>query len=225
MINKQTISDQIYEIIKKQIIENEISPGSKINVEEVQNKYKISKTPLKDALNKLEYEGLVTVKTRSGTYVSTPTKDEIVQVYDLRLAIEWMAIQLSTPHIPEEKLLDLKKRVIEAEKQIFEGNYHPFFDTDVEIHKIIFDYSGNKYIQRVKDMIDTHIHWFRILGATGKQRPYKSSIRHREILDAMLDRDVNLAAELLKTHIKEVKEAVVEDITADYHLRLEQKEI
>jgi len=222
MINKQSYSEQIYEIIKEQIIQNEIRPGSRISVDEIQKKYKISKTPLKEALSRLEFEGLVTVKPRSGTYVSTPTKDEMAQIYDLRLAIEWMAVQLSTPNIPEKKLVDLKNRVIEAEKQIFENNYQPFFQTDIEIHKIIFEYANNKYIQKVKDMIDTHIHWFRILGATEQHRPYKSSVRHLEILNAMLKRDVNLAAELMKTHIEEVKEAVIEDITADYPEQLEE---
>ncbi|MBD1381996.1 GntR family transcriptional regulator [Metabacillus arenae] len=215
MINKEKFSEQIYRILKEQIINNEIPPGSKINVEEVQNQYQISKTPLKEALNKLQFEGLVTVKPRSGTYVSKPSKEEIIQVYDLRQAIEWKAIQLAIPHIPEKNIIDLKNKVISAEKQIFEGNYQPFFATDIEIHKIIFDYSKNRYIQRVKDTIDSHIHWFRILGATGQQRPYKSSIRHREILDAMHNYDISLAADLIKTHIEEVKVAVIEDITSD----------
>lgn len=212
MIIKESYSIQIYDILKDQIINNLRPPGSKIKIEEIEKEYEISKTPLKEALNKLKYEGYVTVKPRSGTYVAEPSTEEIIQVYDLRQAIEWKAIQLAVPNIPTAELLKLKKDVLYAEEKIQEGEYSYFFDTDIRLHKMIIDYANNKYIENVKDTIDGHIQWFRILGATKKSRPHKSSVRHQEIIEAILERDIEKSAELIKIHLEEVQVAVAEDV-------------
>ena len=215
LINKEKYSDQVFDILKSKIINNVIKPGSKLKIEEIEREYGISKTPLKEALNKLEYEGYVTVKSRSGTYVSIPTKEEVKQIYELRQAIEWQAIQLSIGNIPIKDLLKLKEDIIVAEQKIEKEEYDLFFDTDVRLHKMIVDYSGNKYILKVKEMIDDHIHWFRILGAINKTRPYKSSARHQEIVEALIKEDRENAALLIKLHTEEVKIAVIHDITFD----------
>lgn len=213
MIIRASYSDQVYALLKEKIINNEFSPGSKIKLEEVEKKFGVSKTPLKEAINKLEYEGFVTVKPRSGTYVSRPSRNEILQIYDLRQAIEWKAIQLSAHHIPKKELLSLREEINFAAKKINEGDYSFFFKTDIKIHKMIVDYSENGYIQKVKDMIDGHIHWFRVLGATDVSRPTKSNNRHLEIIEALFERDIEKCAELISIHIEEVKTAVVEDLT------------
>ncbi|MFZ4451784.1 GntR family transcriptional regulator [Salibacterium aidingense] len=210
------MTDQVFDILKNKIINVEIAPGEKIDFEKLQNDLGISKTPLKEALQKLEFEGFVYIKPRSGSYVLKPNKNKLIQIYDLREAVEWKAIQLAINNISKDELNNLQKAVHEADMEIEEGRFDQFFETDVELHKLICNQSANEYIIRTKEMIDSHVHWYRILGATSKSRAYKSSKRHKEILDAVIAQDTQLASELMSIHIQEVKEATLEDIDEYY---------
>lgn len=216
MINTKTISEQLYETLRSQIINNKITPGSKIDFDTLLKDYNISKTPVKTALAKLEYDGLVTIKPRSGTYVSIPSIKQIIDTYELREAIEWKAIQLAIPNIPKEEILKLKEKIDEAEDNIFKNEFKLFFESDVDLHELICNYSNNDQLIKVKNMIDYQTHWFRVLGATGQNRAYKSSIRHKEILNTMLNKNIKKSADILSLHIDEVKEAVIEDIKSNY---------
>ena len=216
MINTKTISEQLYETLRDKIINNEISPGTKIDFDSLLKNYNVSKTPIKTALTKLEFEGLVTIKHRSGSYVSIPSVKQIIDTYELRQAIEWKAVQLAIPNIQNEEIIQLKKKVEKAEENIMKDDYTLFFTSDVDLHEVICNYSYNDQLIKVKKMIDHQMHWFRVLGATGQHRAMKSSKRHKEILDAMLNRDSDTAASVLSLHIDEVKEAVIADIKSNY---------
>lgn len=210
------MTDQVFDILRDRIINLELKPGGKVNFDELQKELGISKTPLKQALQRLEYEEFVVIRPRYGTYISTPSKENLSQLYELREAIEAKAVQLGAGNIPRQKILDLQKEVLQADLEIEQGDFSLFLKTDVKMHNIFNDYSDNSYIKKVKEMIDSHVHWYRVLGATSKGRAYKSSERHKELLEAVLDNNIQKASEVMANHIQEVKEATLEDIDELY---------
>jgi DNA-binding GntR family transcriptional regulator len=214
-LNTEKLSDQVYELLRKRITDGELRPGSRLRLARLVNELGISKTPLREALHKLELDQLVVSKPRSGTYVSVPSLEDIVEVCDLRKAIEWQAVQLAAPHMPSSLLTALRKEIAKAEKAAKGGNFEPFFRSDANLHRSIFDYCGNRRLVKAKEGIDTYVRWLRVLGATGVNRIEGASSRHRQIVDALSERDVGRVRDLMELHIEEVKVWTVEDLSGD----------
>ncbi|MEW9672633.1 GntR family transcriptional regulator [Ammoniphilus sp. 3BR4] len=213
----EKLSDQVYVIIRDRIINNLLKPGTRLNFIELQEELKISKTPLREALNRLNMEGLVDVKPRSGSYITVPTKQDIIEIYDLRQAIEMKAVQLAIEHLPESALFDLQKEILHAEDMIKQGEYEYFMKSDTNFHGTILKYCGNVRIQNVMSTIESHIRWFGVITATTEERMYHSSRRHKQILEALFDKNGKLARDLLEIHIEEVKLDMLDDYSkTDY---------
>src|SRR5699024_10837044 len=143
LIYTKTITEQLYSLLKNKIINNEIYPGQRIDFEQLVKDYNVSKTPLKSALEKLEFEGFITIKARSGTYVSVPTLKQIIETYDVRQALEWQAINLSFNKIPQVEIENLAKEINEADKELEHNNYKLFFKSDIKFHELLYKYSDN----------------------------------------------------------------------------------
>lgn len=211
LLHTEKLSDQVYTIIRDRILNNQLKPGTRINFNEILDELKISKTPLREALNKLQMEGFVDVKPRSGTYVSIPSKEDIIEMYDLRKAIEWQAVQLAIDHFPESELLALQKELIFTDKMIEMKNYNYFTQMDTTFHRSIMKYCKNTQIQNVMTTIDSHMKWFRITSATQLDRMLIANRRHRQILESMLEKNKHLTRDLMEIHIEEVKQDILED--------------
>ena len=209
----EKLSEQVYVIIRDRIINNKLKPGTRLNFVELQEELKISKTPLREALNRLSIEGLVEIKPRSGTYIAVPNKKDIIDMYDLRKAIEWQAIQLAVNNLPEWELINLQKEIVFAEEMIGKGQYHYFSQSDTNFHGTIFKYCNNVRIQQVMKTIDSHMRWFRFITASREDRMYNSSRRHKQILESLFDKNKKMARDIIEIHIEEVKS----DMLDDYH--------
>ncbi len=206
------LSDQVYALLRDQITNGALKPGARLNLARMTEELGISKTPLREALHRLELEQLVETKPRSGTYVAVPNLRDIAEVCDLRKALEWQAVKLATSRIPQPLLEDLKGEIVRAEKRAREGDFGPFVRSDAKLHRAIFEHCGNRRLARVRESIDTYVRWLSLLGATGLHRVVGSSLRHKQIVEALLKRDSRKAQELMELHIEEVKTWIMEDL-------------
>ncbi|MBB4683514.1 GntR family transcriptional regulator [Amycolatopsis jiangsuensis] len=205
------LSEQIYRLLRSRIVHGELEPGHRIDLPALIAELGISKTPLREALARLEIDGLVSTKPRSGTFVATLTVKDIGEVCDLRRGIEWAAASEAARRIPEDLVHELRAEVVEAERKARDGDYEPFFASDQRLHAAIMTHSGNDRLIRVRDSVEAYVQWMRVVGATGPHRIAGSSRRHREILDALLTREPADAAAAVAQHIEEVKIWTIED--------------
>jgi DNA-binding GntR family transcriptional regulator len=211
LLQTEKLSDQVYRLVRDRITSGELRPGARLGLDHLVTELGVSKTPLREALSRLERERLVVTRPRSGTYVAVPDVIDIIEICELRRGIEWQAIQLATSAIPLAELHALHLEIGRAEDLAARGDYEPFFQSDVRLHRVIVDFAGNRRLCDVRDTIDSYVQWFRILGATGVHRVHGSSLRHRQIVAALLERDPLAAAAAIAVHIDEVKDWMVED--------------
>ncbi|MEV4355100.1 GntR family transcriptional regulator [Nonomuraea sp. NPDC003707] len=206
------LPDQLYWVLQKRIVHGEMRPGQRIDIQALIDEFGISKTPVRDALNRLEYDGLVRSKQRSGTYVVTPTIDDVTEFCQLRKAVEWICTGLATETMPESVLRDLRDEIVEAENATKKGDLQPFLDSDFRLHRTIIAWAGNERLMRVRLSVEPFLKWIQVLGATGIDRAALSTKRHLEIVDAMLDRDAEAASAFAALHVDEVETATKEDL-------------
>ncbi|WAP54578.1 GntR family transcriptional regulator [Streptomyces sp. S465] len=208
----EKLPDQIYRVLRHRIVHGLMKAGSRIAINDLTEEFGTSKTPVREALNRLEYDQLIVTRPRSGTFVVQPTADDVVEVCQLRKGIEWVATGLSARTMPEALLRELREEIVAAKRHADEGDYEPFFESDYRLHNLIVTHAGNTRLVRARSSVEPFVQWLRVLGATGPHRIAGSTRRHLEIVDAMLDRDAEAAMTAAALHVDEVQRWTVEDL-------------
>ena len=213
-LRAEKLSEQVYRLVRDRIVDGRLPPGTRLSLDRLLSELGVSKTPLREALARLEREHLVITKPRSGTYVALPELGDVAEVCEFRRGIEWQAIQLATNAIPTAELLSLRAEVERAAALAEKGDYALYFRSDTRLHQTIFDYCGNRRLCQAHETIDSYVRWLRVLGTTGAHRAAGSSRRHLELLDALLLRDADAASAVMARHIAEVQRWTTEDFAA-----------
>lgn len=210
----ESLADQIHRILLRRIIDGQLPPGSRINVPLLAKEFGTSKTPIREALNRLEFDHFVVTKQRSGSYVRQPTMEDVDEICEFRKAIEWLCTGLATGRISDERLHELRAEVVEAERIANEdGDFAPFFRSDENLHGTIVEVTGNQRIIQVRRTSEPYLEWIRVLGATGTHRLEVSTMRHLQIIDAMLEGDAERAQAVAALHVDEVQRFTKEDFS------------
>ncbi|WCK56280.1 GntR family transcriptional regulator [Aneurinibacillus sp. Ricciae_BoGa-3] len=209
--DNRNLHERVYIYLRDKIVLNQLPPGSRINYEELVEELGVSKTPLRDAVNRLQQEGLIEVKPRSGTFVSIPKVRDIVEIYDVRKALESQAIQLASPRIPKKVLESLLNEAGHAEAEIKKGNAETFFQADRQLHQTIIQFSENQRLISFMNTLELQIKWFGIIIAKDSDRPLQANDMHKRILTALYNEKVDEAKKLMEEHIEEIKLYTVAD--------------
>lgn len=198
-----TLVDQILVQIQTSIIKGELAPGSKINEQALALKYGISRGPTREALQLLERQRLVVRIPHVGARVADMTVTELNDLYELRSTLEAMACELAAKRITDEQLSQLWQLLARQEAALAEGDTYFQEEGDVDFHYQIIRASGNKHLQET--LIGGLYHLLRMYRyqCTNKNRPVKAIAEHRRIVEAIAQRDAELAGLLMRRHIEQ----------------------
>ncbi|WCK55982.1 GntR family transcriptional regulator [Aneurinibacillus sp. Ricciae_BoGa-3] len=209
--DNSNLHDRVYFHLRDQIIYNEIKPGSRIDYHQITEDLGVSRTPIRDALNRLQQDGLIEVKPRSGTYVRIPQVKDIAEIYDLRKALERQAVELAASYISKEDLTSLLNEADYAEEAIQRGDVAPFFQADRNLHRSVIHHSCNQRMIAIMDTLEIQIHWYGIIMTKNFDRPLQANNMHRRIVQALYDSRIKEAQILMEEHIEEIKQSVISD--------------
>jgi DNA-binding GntR family transcriptional regulator len=211
MANNVNLRMQAYTTIKNKIINCEYRPGSMINEERLIAELKLTRTPIRDALGRLEQEGLLTIKPKKGILITPLHLEEVTYLLEARMLYELYAIREYGRFIHEADLLacyqELKATVGHPAKE----SSNPL---DARLHSLIIDAVPNTYIRSHHMMVDDQIRRLRIrlriLTGVTQQRLVQSQQEHLSILSACLKKDWEQAEQALRIHLKHSNDSVIE---------------
>ncbi|WP_066304244.1 GntR family transcriptional regulator [Bacillus sp. FJAT-29814] len=209
--DNRNLNEKIYYYLRDKIVSTELKPGTRIDYNEIANELGVSKTPVRDALQLLQQDGLIEVKSRSGTFVSVPKVKDIEEIYEVRKALERLAIQLAMMNLPKQTIEQLYQNALDVDKDINAGNFHSFFQSDRNLHKTLITYSQNSRLIKIMESIEAQMHWIGVIIAHSQERPRKANEEHKEILQALLNSDIILAQNLMEKHIEGIKQMTLKD--------------
>ena len=156
-------SDIVYKEIKRMIIEGELKPMTDISEDEFSRHFQTSRTPVHEAIMKLEEEGFVYVYPRKGTFVSAISLAEMQHVYEIRMLTEPTLIRHACKVISDEKLDELKAQLTISTEHMSEAEYIKYFtDLDNKLHTMILECSDNEFIKVAMYRAYDHQHRARI---------------------------------------------------------------
>ena len=172
----------------------------------------MSRTPVRQALERLVHEGLVRSDPRRGFWTRTFTAQDIHEIYDLRGALEVLAVRLAAPHLSQP---DLKTQLEALYAVRAELNGHPvlsFLQVDIRFHMLITRASGNGRLIHSLSMLRSQLSLFQMRDTFYPRRVEIALNDHEQILLALLAGDVDGAADCLSRHIQHARDGVLADI-------------
>lgn len=196
---------KVYKMIRLAIWTREIPPNSKLVEATIAEKFGVSRTPIRAALKKLSYEGLVTIIPRKGAFVTQPTIEEFMEVFSCRLLLERETARLAAKNITASEIARMKKLVKNQISEHSSKNFEPFINHNNEMHMIIAEASKNSYYIKYVGELLTKSNIYLIFY----DRFYSTSIEeshalkeHQELITALETKDANLCGETMYNHVK-----------------------
>jgi DNA-binding GntR family transcriptional regulator len=192
----------VYEDLKKRIIHNLIKPGEALNEGVLSEEFKISKTPVREALQQLEKEGFIENIPVKGAFVSQISIQDLREIFDLREILECEVIKRAALKANPDKVDALREKFIFSEnnsKRVVTGG----FKSGDEIHSFIFETYGNRRLieiyRRLQDhIVRSRIHFFNQFHPDRSEESFKE---HLEILDALKAQDPFRAEQAVRSHL------------------------
>jgi len=198
----------VYAVLKERILSQEIELGARLRDEELASQLEVSRTPVREALMRLHREGLVDVVPRSGTMVRMFTESDVEQIYDIRSALESLAVRRAAKALRPAQIRQLQHMHVAAEAAYRRKNFEPALDFDRHMHRVVLEACGNRRLQELMGTINDFVALFRNLGARlPAHRGF--NYRHREIVRALVRRDSDAAARSLAEHIEGAKKQLL----------------
>ena len=200
----ETDQGDVYRRVRDMAISFRFPPGQRINEGELARQLNVSRTPVREAMQKLVSENLLVWKRSLGFFCRSLDAREIVELYQLRQAIEGLAVRLACERASDEELTELD-RSLDALEALDHGQ-ETFLGGQLSFHERIAELSGNREILRALENINARIHFVRWI-AMGP-RWHRSDDEHRQIVAAMRARDPEKAARIIVTHLDKRPEEI-----------------
>ena len=197
-----TLSQRVYEHLREEILADHLLPGTELSEVALSKELAISRGPIREAMGRLSAEGLITMRPRRRAEVRSLTPQELIDAYQVREALEVMAVRLAIPRLTEADLARLDQLMERMAGHISDGAVREFFAANVSFHELLCELSGNPKLQEVHHRLEGEIGRFqsRTLALRGSMDD--SLTEHRAILAAIRLRDVDRAAVLTADHIR-----------------------
>jgi DNA-binding GntR family transcriptional regulator len=212
----KSLYEQVHQALRTAILTGELSPGDRLVETQLAEWLQVSRTPLREALRQLQQDGLVTADVSGGLRVTTITAADAEELYDCRLALEALAAAGACRYATPEQLQRIEACVAKAEGATANShgsldNEH-LLDVDYQFHHLIAESSGNR---RLVSLLDTLFDAMALLRIqTLQQNPNVLDIRleHRQIYEAIVTGDAEVAVAAITQHLKASKIRVVKEI-------------
>lgn len=209
-MTKETLKQQAYNIIKDKIISCEYLPNTLLNEEILREEVHASRTPVRDALSRLEQENLIQILPKKGIMVAPLSIREINMIHEARMLIEPYAVENYAQQIPLERLQYYYG--IFKEKSI-QDSMRAFYEVDNEFHQEFIDAMKNEYFVSLYERIFNQNCRLRIMsGVKSETRIEKTRIEHFRIIEACMEKKWKEAAAAMREHLVCSKQASFEAI-------------
>lgn len=206
------LREVIFNTLREAIITGELKPGMRLMEVQLAEKMGVSRTPIREAIRKLELEGLVNMIPRKGAHVADLSVKDIIDVLEVRASLDGLATSLAASRITENELKELRQVQDQFISYMERGNLQGTVRKDVEFHDIIYRSSRNdKLIQFVSNLSE-QVHRFRIIYLKDYSSPRNVAKEHAEIIEAITSKDPEVAQKMAAKHIKNQEVTIIKSI-------------
>ena len=209
------LGDIVYEVLRDAIIKQVLKPGERLMETELAEEMDVSRTPIREAMRKLELEGYVVMVPRKGAYVASLSIEDITSLFEIRGALEALAAGLAAKRASSEEIKEMERNLLTEEELFAANNVFETIEMDAKFHELIYSASRNQRLQNmIKDLRD-QIQRFRATSLSIPGRMRLALEEHRKIVEAIMAGDVIKAQEVTAEHLRKAKKVLLKVIAAE----------
>ena len=201
---REIVSDALRQAIRDGIL----PPGERLMEIPLAEELGVSRTPIREAIRILEQEGLIVMIPRRGTYVADMSLKDVTEVFELRSILEELAAELAAERITNEEIEALEQHLVEIGNYMNENNLDKVVQADILFHEILVEMINNLREQTLR---------FRTLSMSQTGRLAKTWDEHRQLVEAISDRDVERARQIARIHMEESEKTLLEGMQLKSH--------
>jgi GntR family transcriptional regulator, rspAB operon transcriptional repressor len=212
------LADRTYQALRDLVVTRALPAGAKVSAETLSQRFGVSRTTVKDAINQLAAEGLLLVRPQVGTFVRGLTEQDVREIWDARAMIESHAVRTGVAAASPAQLAELRAVVdamaplVEAHEYA-EAGYERFVALDRRLHELVVETAASDLLLALFRQVNVYVHIVNYRSRRGLRRADLGLQEHRAIADAYEQRDAGRAAEVATRHITRSRDVVLQAIT------------
>ncbi|HHP50800.1 MAG TPA: GntR family transcriptional regulator [Moorella mulderi] len=210
--NYKPLREIVFEALKEAILEGHLKTGEKLMEIQLAEELGVSRTPVREAIRKLEQEGLVVIIPHKGAFVADLSMKDIADLFEVRAALESLAAALACERATEEELEEMERLLMEIGKGVEEENLEYTIEVDTKFHEVLYQASRNALLVKIINNLQEKIQTYRTTSLSMPGRMAEALEEHRRLLEAIAAREVDLAQRLAQEHIENAANRVMEAI-------------
>lgn len=216
--SEQRRADRIQRELEHMIAMGEFADGERLDEVKLAEHFGVSRTPLREAFQKLSVSGLLELLPRRGAFVRHPEFTELIEMFEVMAELEAMCGRLAARRISDPMIGAVKSAAALCEEALSRGDRDAYYDHNERFHHLIYDASGNSYLRSEATRLHRRLKPFRRMQLQVRGRMDQSMAEHRRIVGAIEAGDSGTAAQQLREHVS-IQGEKFNDLMASYNSR------
>lgn len=204
----RTIKEQVYEVLRGEILSGKLKPGTKLAEQNIANKLGVSRSPVREAIKQLSGDGLVVNPPNRGAFVKKLSRKEQLDIYDIRMMFECYAAERAADNITEKDIRKFKRMRTEILRAVDKRDYLACLDIDLRLHGSIVRLGGNELVTGTYDNLNAMLSNCVMVSLSGSWGDDGPQSDHIKMIDALVNRDAKSLVAVVKHHITMGKQSV-----------------
>ena len=207
-----TIKDQVYSVIKENILNQNFKPGQRLQELEIAKELNVSRSPVRSAINELVGEGLLECIPNKSVIVRRLSEKDILDAFEFRLVIEGFAVQRTIELLDDAIAARLMKFRDEFMSHATYNDVQEYIKVDTAFHEFLVSTAGNAILMDALNKVAMLINPFRVYSLSSQERFRDSIDEHTSLIDAIIRRDAARASGICSTHLRLAKDEIIKHI-------------
>lgn len=209
---KNTLSEQIYQILRNDILTQEIPLGEKLTLKTMQERFGVSSTPIRDAFTRLSEEGLVNYYSNIGVSVIELNRNDLIELYQFMGDLDSLAIRYSSRYPDQAKVLASLERILEQADSLKQSDISRWIKCSDQFHLIFYDYCCNSRLKRAAEKLRSQLTIFSNTYEAIPENQQQISQWHIRIYESYKCGEIDLAACQMKEHLEKSLELALKTL-------------
>lgn len=210
--DNKPLNQIVFEAIRHAIIQGDIPVGERINEKEYSLMLNISRTPIREAIRRLEEEGLVEYVPNYGVIVKKVSIEDAKEIFELRKVLDSLATISAMERMTEKEFLILENELLFAENANKRGEIDVVIESSSKFNELIYTFSGKKRLKSIVVKLREYIKRFRDISLTGDERRENALDDHRKIFQLMKEKKTQELTEVLHVHLAKAEHYILKEM-------------
>ena len=206
---KRLLTDRIYTSMRNDIIACKKAPGERLTEDSLRKKFRTSNTPIREAMRRLEAEGLVFSVPHRGIFVSRISSRDVREIYEIREVLEGVAVRMAVQNIRDNDKVYLRRLLQDLERSAAARDQESWHNKNGDLHFYLIKLSGNKNLFHLIEGLKKRVFRYHKFSTTSQETMNQYVTQHRNVVEAVIEGDAQRAEKEMAAHLRLVKEEIL----------------